>query len=590
MSAKWFAALGVMVVTSVGGTPRLLLSQSFECQEVMVPMRDGVRLATDVYVPRQGVGPWPVILQRTPYDKRACNYEDAKYYAARGYAVVVQDERGRYRSEGEYYWWRDYGWGERQDGYDAIEWAGTQPWSNGKVGTMGLSYPCINQYMTAPTQPPHLVAMFCSQGLVNAYKELMYREGAFSLRLFPWLAGQRELGPGRMLDGLAGEPATPETWLKWYTQMKESGLTFREAILSPMVRDYLDNPYYNDYWRQFAVDEQVEKINVPIFHYGSTYDRYTKPQTDFFNAVRKRGGPGARDSQKLMLGPWVHGAGHITNRVIGDLDFGPEAAIDYFALRLRWFDYHLKGIENGLYDEPPIRLFVMGDNTWRDENEIPLARTVYTDYFLRTGPSGSINSLNDGLLSTQRPGDERPTSFQYDPLRPVPSIGGDLFLPGLSGARDHRPADRLSLTFTTPPLEADIEITGMPRIVFFVSSSAVDTDWVVTITDVHPNGYSQPLNQKMLRARMREGYERPVFITPGEVYEFTLELHPISNVFKKGHLVRIVLTSSSFPRFMPNDNTGKELDETTEVVVATNTVYHDRTRPTRVILPLIPKR
>jgi hypothetical protein len=238
--------------------------------------------------------------------------------------------------------------------------------------------------------------------------------------------------------------------------------------------------------------------------------------------------------------------------------------------------------------EPAVRVFVMGANRWRDEHEFPLSRTIYTDYFLRAGPSGSVDSLNDGILTTEKPGTaEKPDIYRYDPLKPVPSIGSDLFIEPM-GARDHRPADRLSLTFTTSPLERDMEVTGLPKVEFHASSSAVDTDWVVTISDVHPNGYSQVLRQNILRARYREGDARPVLMTPGTVYPFTIEMYPISNLFKKGHRIRLALTSSSFPKWYPNGNTGKEIDEDWPVVVATNTIYHDRERPSRLVLPIIP--
>ena len=294
--------------------------------------------------------------------------------------------------------------------------------------------------------------------------------------------------------------------------------------------------------------------------------------------------------QKLLLTPTAaRRSREITARVIGDLDFGPEASWDYNALRLRWFDYHLKGIDNGIMDEPPVRIFVMGENVYRDENEFPLARTDYQDFFLRAGTSGSIDSLNDGVLSREGPADdEAPDAYQYDPRDPVPSIGGDLFVQP-NGARDHRPADRRSLTYTTEVLSDAVEVTGLPKLEFYASSSAVDTDWVVTITDVHPSGYSQTLRQNVLRARHREGHEKPVLMEPENVYRFEIEMYPISNVFLEGHRIRITLTSSSFPKWYPNGNTGKETDEDRPGIVATNTIYHDRERPSKVTLPIIPR-
>lgn len=582
------ALLAVYLVLALA---KLASAQTYECREVQIPMRDGVNLAADVYVPTQGTGPFPVIVERTPYNKSDCHYSAAQYYARRGYVVVIEDERGRYNSGGEYYWWRDHGWGAHQDGYDTIEWAATQLWSNGKVGTMGLSMGCHNQYMTAPTRPPHLEAMFCADAAGNPYKDLFYQGGALHLIMPTWLLTQNEMARPFRLNfgaGRGGYVGTPESWTSWYTSKQERGLKLSQSMIAQMMEDMIKNPYYNDYWRQWAIDEHLDRIDVPVFHYASWYDRYPLTQVKLFNGIREKGGPRARAGQRLQLGPWTHGAGDITSRVIGDLDFGPEAAIDYNALRLRWFDRYLKGLANGIDKEPPVRIFVMGANAWRSENEFPLARAVHTDYFLRAGSSGSIDSLNDGVLSTAAPAaDEKSDSYSYDPRKPVPTIGGDLFIQP-NGARDHRPADRLSLTYTTPRLDRDVEVTGIPKVELFASSSAVDTDWVVTISDVHPDGYTQILRQNLLRARFRDGYERPALMKPNTPYTFAIEMFPISNLFKQGHRIRLTLTSSSFPKWYPNGNTGREMDDETTGVVAANTIYHDRQRPSRVILPIIP--
>jgi putative CocE/NonD family hydrolase len=565
-------------------------AQGIDCREVMVPMRDGTRLATDVYVPKdQGPGPFPVVIERTPYDKGRCDNPAAQYFAKRGYVAIRQDERGRYRSEGEYYWLRDEGWGERRDGYDTIEWAAAEPWSNGKVGTMGLSFTCFNQYLTAPTRPPHLAAMFCAHSASNAYRDLYYAGGALHMIMPTWLLTQNEMAKPLLLNfpGSRGYLGTPDAWRSWYERKGEGEAEFGASMISGMLTDMLENPYYNDYWRQFAVDEHWSEIDVPIFHYASWYDRYPHSQVKHFNGIKAKGGPKARESQKLFIGPWTHGAGEVTARVVGDLDFGSEAAIEYFALRRRWFDYHLKGIENGIMSEPPVRIFVMGENRWRDESEFPLLRQIPTTFYFRGGSSGSIDSLNDGSLGKEKPGGEGPDSYRYDPRQPVPTLGGDLFIQPM-GARDHRTADRLSLTYTTPPLDQDTEVTGLPRVQLYAASDAVDTDWVVTITDVHPDGYSQVLRQNILRARYREGDERPVLMEPGTIYRFEIEMYPVSNLFKAGHRIRLSVTSSSFPKWYPNGNTGREIDEDAPPVVARNTIYHDAEHPSSVILPIIP--
>ena len=581
---RWIIGLS-LICTPISG-----FAQDWGCSETMVPMRDGTKLATDVYMPTNQLdGPYPVIIERTPYDKGSCEHFQAQYYVKRGYVVLRQDERGRYNSEGTYYWLRDEAWGEHQDGYDTIEWAAEQPWSTGKIGTMGLSFTCANQYLTMITRPPHLEAMFCGQFATNIYKDLYYAGGALHMIMPTWLLTQNEMVQplGQNFPAHRGYLGDGGSWMRWYERKNESENTFRESMISPMLNDLIENPYYNDYWRQFATDENWDKVDVAIYHYSGWYDRYPHAAVKHFNGINKAGGERAKGRQKLLLSPHLHGAPDITARVIGDLDFGPEAPFDYNALRLRWFDYHLKGIENGIMDEPPVRIFVMGDNVYRDENEFPLARTDYQNFYLRAGKSGTIDSINDGILSLTPPGNEPSDGYDYDPRHPVPSIGGDLFVQP-NGARDHRPAGKRSLTYTTETLTGDIEVTGLPKLDFYASSSAVDTDWVVTVTDVHPNGYSQTLRQNILRARHREGHESPVLMKPGEVYRFEIEMYPFSNVFKKGHRIRVVISSSSFPKWYPNGNTGKEMDEDFPGVVAENTIYHNSEYPSKIILPVIP--
>ncbi len=566
-------------------------AQSFSCREVMIPARDGVRLAADLYLPTQGQPPFPTIVERTPYNKGSCRSEVGQYYSRRGYAVVLADERGRYNSEGLYYWWIQHGWGKIQDGYDTIEWAGTQPWSSGKVGTMGLSMGCFNQYMAAPTRPPHLAAMFCTQAAGNPYKDLFYEGGALHLIMPTWLLTRDEMArPFRLHYGSSGGGyvGTLGSWREWYDRKQQRGQGMAQSFISDPMTDLVAHPTYDDYWKSLAMDEHVAEVDVPIFHYGGWYDRYPLSQMQLFNALDKQGGPKARGNQRLLYGPWTHGAGQgVASRVIGDVDFGPEAAIDADLLRLRWFDHWLKGIDNGIMKEPPVKIFVMGANRWRFEKEFPLSRAVERTWYFRTGNSGTVESLNDGRLLSETPRAESPDPYSYDPKDPVPTIGGDLFIEP-SGARDHRPADRLSLTYTTDPLADDTEITGVPRVELFASSSAFDTDWVVTISDVRADGYAQVLRQNLLRASFRGGFEKRILLKPDSVYSYTIGMYPISNVFMKGHRIRITVTSSSFPKWYPNGNTGKPMDEEGPGVVATNTVFHDVGRASRVVLPIVP--
>lgn len=587
------ALLSAVLATSV---PHAAGAQTYACEEVMIPMRDGVRLAADVYRPTQGEGPFPVLLERTPYDKRDCAYGAGDYFARRGYAVIVVDERGRYRSEGQYYWWYDNSWqGDQQDGVDLIEWAGTRSWSTGKVGTMGLSMGCFNQYTTAPADPPHLAAMFCSQAAGNPYKDLFYQGGALHLIMPTWLLTRNKMARPFRIDypDRSGYVGSHESWREWYVGKQRAGMGMSMSMVSPLMQDMVAHPHYDEYWKAISMDEHLDRVDVPIFHYGGWYDRYSGPQWDLFIRLQEEGGARARENQRILMGPWTHGGpagSEVTHRVVGEVDFGPEAAIDYNRLRLQWFDHHLKGVENELSRTPPVKIFVMGENAWRHEDDLPLERAVPTDFYFRAGPSGSVESLNDGRLLREAPGEEAPDRYEYDPMDPVPTVGGDLFI-APNGAMDHRPAERRSLTYTTPPLEADTEVTGRPVVELFAASSARDTDWVVTISDVHPDGYSQHLRQNLLRARFRNGFEEPALLEPERVYPFEIRMYPISNVFAEGHRIRITVTSSSFPKWYPNGNTGEEMDgEAGSGVVARNEVHHDREHPSRVRLPIIPRQ
>ncbi|MCZ6752258.1 MAG: CocE/NonD family hydrolase [Acidobacteria bacterium] len=566
---------------------------TFTCKEVHAPMRDGIELAADLYLP-DAPGPFPVIIERTPYNKNDCNWRrgHAAYFAERGYAVLIQDVRGRFHSPGVFRHFLDEGWGKLQDGYDTIEWAGTQPWSTGKVGTIGGSYSCFNQNMTAVTQPPHLKAMFCANSASNRFKDLAYPGGAFQTIMANWYLNNRAAAMPLLENrpGQGGYRGTADDWNQWHVRRIERQQGFWDSWQAQSFADMMNRTTYDDHWRQLAPDEHIEKFIVPAYYMSAWYDRYPHSVTTMYNGIRQRGGSLlARQSVKLILGPWLHGPRSIVMpRVIGDIDFGPEAAMAYAALRVRWFDHHLRGIDNGIMQEPPVRIFVMGINQWREENEWPLARAVETEFYLHAERSGAIHSLNDGTLSKQKPpAGEQPDVYRYDPRTPVESIGGDNAIEPM-GARDHRPADRKSLTFTTPPLTEDMEITGPSTLELYVSSTADDTDFTAALIDVHPNGYAQLLRQTILRASRRESLENPTPIEPGKVYKLTIPIYPVSNVFFKGHRLRLTVSSSSFPKWMPNHNKFMLNNEEAPYVAANNTVYHDAARPSVLRAPVVP--
>jgi len=348
---------------------------------------------------------------------------------------------------------------------------------------------------------------------------------------------------------------------------------------APYYRDWLDHPSYDDYWKAIAPKESHSKITIPTLNIGGWYDLFLGGTIANFVAMKQKGA-------QLLIGPWAHGAttGWFSDRSYGFL--ANYAAIDPTGIHVRWFDHYLKGIDNGVEAAAPVRLFIMGIDQWRDEQDWPLPDTRFTPYYLRAG----------GALSTEVPGDENPSSYDYDPADPVPTCGGPTFLPGLfiganAGPRDQRAIDGRAdvLTFQTEPLAKDTEVTGPVELVLYVSSSARDTDFTGKLVDVHPDGRAEHLTDGILRARYRNSMSAPELLTPGEVYELHVDLWATANVFRAGHRIRLDVSSSNFPRFDRNTNTGETVatDTADAVVVAANRVYHDTDHPSHVILPLI---
>jgi len=365
----------------------------------------------------------------------------------------------------------------------------------------------------------------------------------------------------------------------------------------PFWRDWLEHETYDDYWKRISTLDKYERITVPIFSQCGWYDAYPGSTLRQWAAMTERGGSAlARRGQKVLMGPWSHGVPESSR--MGELDFGPAAFLDVAEVERRWYDHWLKDVDAGIMDEPPIRLFVMGANAWRDEHEWPLARTRFTPYYLRSG--GRANSLfGDGALSPEPPGDEPPDRYDYDPEHPVPSIGGNNSTatwteqaeePIIPGPVDQRPIERRDdvLVYTTPPLEDDLEVTGPLEVVLYAASSARDTDFTAKLVDVFPNGYAMNLAEGILRGRFRRGFERAEFLERGEVDEFRIRLVPTSNVFKRGHRIRLDISSSNFPRFDRNLNSGESLATGTRIVVANQTVLHTGQYPSHILLPVVP--
>lgn len=587
--------------------------------DVMVPMRDGVRLATDLYFPARGgvklEGKFPAILERTPYNKKERGMMWAPYYAGHGYVCIAQDTRGRYGSEGIWHMMTD----DPADGFDTASWIVKQPWSDGGFATIGTSYAGGTQHALALTNPPGLKAMVPVDAVSNAGYFGMRHGGAFELRFATWIF--RNAARGSRASRSPPTRAALEETLRQVRQYLLS-LPIRKGLtplrLAPEYEEWLvlamGHGENDEYWKQpgFGVVDQIAKYkDVPVYLIGGWHDSWALQTTMNYMALSRR----QKSPQKVILGPWIHG-GH-TRQAHGQVDFGKQAAIDGPAFRLRWYDRWLKNVANGAENDAPVKIFVMGGGSegrtgagqhlhggvWRDEKEWPLARTRFTPYYLHPG----------GGLSPERPAEPQSrTSYDFDPRNPVPTIGGGISSAPeimLQGAWDQKcgehvwncqdslplSARRDVLVFMTPPLEEDVEVTGPVVVKLWASSSALDTDFTAKLIDVHPptadfpGGIDMNLTDGILRARFRNSLEKQELMKPGVIYEFTLRLYPTSNLFKAGHRIRLDISSSNFPRFDVNPNTGEPLNAHRRMATATNTIYHEAAHPSQVVLPLIPR-
>ena len=524
---------------------------------------------------------------------------DALRAASHGYSVVIQDTRGRYTSEGDFYPFLN----EIEDGYDTVEWCGAQPWSTGKVGMYGRSYVGATQWLSAVAHPPSLAAIAPGLTASDYHEGWTYQGGAFEWGFaVSWTLGQ--LTFANLAKIAQDRPVPEDTRDKLIAAIDGMEETFQalpgkdfphlQQGLASYFYDWMAHPTADDYWKRWRIEDHHSRMMVPALNIGGWHDIFLKGTLRNFLGM-KTSGPTeeVRNGQKLIVGPWHHASPGPD--VSGEVYFGMmagDAAIDINGLQLRWFDHWLKGIDNGFMDEPPVRLFVMGDNVWRNENEWPLARTQYVSYYLHS--DGRANTLNgDGGLSPQHPGSEPPDVFVYDPRSPVPTRGGGLccnagFLPG--GAFDQRSIEARPdvLVYTSPPMEQDLEVTGPITATLYASSSAPDTDFTVKLVDVCPCGCTRNLTDGILRARYRDSLSKPDLIEPGEVYRYDVDLVATSNVFKSGHRIRLEVSSSNFPRFNRNPNTGREPWEEAELRPALQTVLHNDQYPSSISLPVIP--
>jgi putative CocE/NonD family hydrolase len=576
--------------------------------DVPAKMSDGTILRANVYRPA-GEGKWPVLLTRLPYGKDfplARSILDPLIAARRGYVVIVQDTRGRFASGGEWDPFRR----EEQDGIDTIAWAAHLRYSNGTVGMFGASYFGFTQWIAAVNQPPALKAMVPFVTWNDPFNGVLFRGGAFELGVSA--SWQLSVGLNVIMRRYQSEPDPRNMAQAIANLVKELDALGTEGYwemplraFGPLKRSSVDESFHaiteNAMDRQFAAPMTIkgrhERVTVPTLNVGGWYDIFLQDTIENFKAMREHGSTEQARQSKLLIGPWTHTA---NNNPVGELNFGFGATaafldlqMDANMMQLRWFDHWLKGIDTGVLNEAPIKLFVMGANTWRDEQEWPLARAVETRYYLHS--EGKANTLNgDGVLSTAAPEVEAADHYVYDPANPVLTRGGALLMtpefPG--GPYDQRATESREdvLVYSTPPLEQDVEVTGPIVVHLWATSSAPDTDFVARLVDVHPDGYAQNLTDGIIRARYRhfaQG-EAPSLLQPGEVYEYEIDLWATSNVFKQGHRIRLDITSSNFPRWDRNPNTGHDFGVDDQMVIARQTILHDAGHPSYVVLPIVP--
>ncbi len=555
---------------------------------VRVPMRDGVHLDTNVFHPA-GAAHHSTILVRTPYGKGADSPGGYSSFLDHGYAVVLQDVRGRYGSEGVF----DALNQEGPDGYDTLNWIAAQPWSDGKVGMVGGSYLGIAQWRVALLNNPHLKAIFPVVSGCDDYLDRFYSSGG-AVKL-----GHRLLWLSQNLT----PPGVPKPKFGEYISHLPLRTSDRAATTRTVgfYQSVLDHPTYDSFWKDLSVREKIERVRVPVFSVGGWYDNFVESDLEAFAALHKAGKSDTK--HRIMIGPWPH---NMSSPFAG-IDFGNDSSAPIRSYQIEWFDHWLKGTPEPAthfspetwhktraeVDEAPVHIFVMGVNRWRDEQEWPLARALSTPLYLTS--KGHANTLSgDGALSWRSDRKAKPDHFTYKPYDPVPTMGGAVCCdPKIFpwGPMDQRQIEKRRdvLVYTSDPLKRNLEVTGPIRVILYASTSAPDTDFSAKLIDVFPNGEARNLTDGLLRLRYRHGIDKAELAQPDEVYPLAIDAGVTSNVFLPGHRIRLEISSSNFPRFDRNPNTGRALVDETVLKPAEQTVYHGNAYPSHVLLPVVPE-
>jgi putative CocE/NonD family hydrolase len=623
-------AVPVMFAASICATPSAAHAQA-TCRVEWAPMRDGVTLATEVYLPPNPSGPLPVILQRTPYKRSPvggtpaiCSSPDFISLASHGYVALSQDTRGRFRSNGV----MDALQQEARDGYDAVEWAAGQPWSNGNVGMFGGSYVGLTQWQPAVLTPPHLKAIAPMITASDYHDHWTYVNGALDLWFAQsWMlltfAGEQQMrnleAQGRAPADVAGMTAE---WIaqgrrdiltKWVWQLPLASFkVFREGSpqpLAPYYYDWLAHPNYDEYWAKLDVETRYAQVKVPTLNIGWWYDIFQVGTVRNFQRMQSAGGTDqARKGSQLVMWAQCHACPAGTK--VGEIDFGPDNKYDLNALYVRFFDRWLKGIDNGIDKEPAAKLFVMlppdsgtqGSGFWINSDKFPLPDTRTETLLLRSGGQANSSSGDGVLLRAGEDGGQqgrasaRADRFVYDPQTPVPTKGGGMccindLLP--SGAFDQSEIEKRKdvLVYTSAALRDNVAVVGPVNVKLWAITDAPDTDFTAKLVDVHPDGYAQNILDRIVRARFRRGSKLPAsFIEPGKAYEYDIELGNTSIVFKPGHRIRLEISSSNFPHYARNQNTAEDVGASSQIRTANQTILHDDEHRSYLALPVVPIR
>lgn len=522
------------------------ISAEVKTKKLMIPMRDGIRLEATLYTPSVGNGPWPVILERTPYKDSYLlnNFTEGLLTNFYQYALIVQHTRGRYQSEGADSVFFQDGWGRKQDGYDTVEWIANQSWCNDKVGIVGISASGITGYLAAGANPPHLNCCVIFVAASNIYEQALFYGGEYRRALVHnWLEEQNA-----------------------------------ENLIDFFTEHYLYEPMYDS----INLSTRWDSVNVPILHIGGWHDIFLQGQTQAFTNIQEYGSSKAAGFQKLIIGPWIH---YLMFAEYGELEF-PHSSIDPISPFISWMNRWLKNIYNGIEDSPSVKYYLMGDP---EQPQGPGDRWIETDSWPPDYEPIHFYINTNGKLNNAPPSEnEAPDHFTYDPLNPVPTVGGrNLFL-------DAGPYDQTSiesredvLTYTSDIITDSLIISGPLQVQLYASSDVLDTDFTAKLSDVYPDGKSMLIADGIIKARHRNSLSEESFLTPGQVYEFTIDLWSTAAAFAPGHAVRLVISSSNYPRFETNPNTGDPFHQHTSTQIAHQTIYHDAEHPSALILPVI---